>query len=67
MLITDPRIERPDDFYEALLAAHQGLTLEQSHDFNARLLLLLANQIGRIDVLQAALAAARANLEGSSR
>lgn len=67
MLITDPRLERPDDFYEALLAAHQGLTLEQSHDFNARLLLLLANQIGRIDVLQAALAAARANLEGSSR
>ena len=67
MLITDPRLERPDDFYEALLAAHQGLTPEQSHDLNARLVLLLANQVGRLDVLQAALAAARANLEGSSR
>jgi DUF1009 family protein len=67
MLITDPNLERPDDFYEALLAAHQGLTAAQSQDLNARLVLLLANQIGRLDVLQAALAAARANLEGSSR
>jgi len=64
MLITDPHLERPDDFYEALLAAHQGLTPDQSHDLNARLVLLLANQIGRLDVLKAAFAAARANLEG---
>lgn len=65
MLITEPHLERPDDFYEALLAAHQGLTTEQSHDLNARLVLLLANQIGRLDVLKAAFAAARANLEGT--
>lgn len=64
MLITDPHLERPDDVYEALLAAHQGLTPDQSHDLNARLVLLLANQIGRLDVLKAAFAAARANLEG---
>ena len=64
MLITEPNLERPDDFYEALLAAHQGLTPDQSHDLNARLVLLLANQIGRLDVLKAAFAAARANLEG---
>ena len=67
MLITEPNLERPDDFYEALLTAHQDLTPEQSHDLNARLLLLLANHVGRLDVLQAALAAARANLEGSTR
>lgn len=66
MLITEPHLERPDDFYEALLAAHQGLTPEQSHDLNARLVLLLANQIGRLDVLKAAFAAARANLEGKT-
>ena len=65
MLITDPHLERPDDFYEALLTAHQGLSTEQSHDLNARLVLLLANHIGRLDVLKAALTAARANLEGS--
>ncbi len=67
MLITEPNLERPDDFYEALLAAHQGLTPAQSHDLNARLVLLLANQIGRLDVLKAAFAAARANLEGKPR
>jgi hypothetical protein len=66
MLITEPHIERPDDFYEALLDAHQGLTTAQSHDLNARLVLLLANQIGRLDLLQAALVAARANLEGNT-
>ena len=66
MLITDPNLERPDDFYEALLHAHQGLSTAQSHDLNARLVLLLANQVGRLDVLKAALQAARANLEGPS-
>ncbi|MFW9622137.1 MAG: DUF2783 domain-containing protein, partial [Macromonas sp.] len=35
-----------DDFYEALIATHQGLSTEQSHALNARLVLLLANHIG---------------------
>jgi len=60
---TDPNLEQPDDFYEALLETHQGLTLEQSHALNARLVLLLANQIGRLDVLKAALVAARQGAE----
>lgn len=66
MLITEPRIEDPDVFYEALLLAHQGLSLERSHELNARLVLLLANQIGRLDVLEQALAAARANLDATA-
>jgi len=53
------KLERPDDFYEALLAAHHGLTAEQSHALNARLVLILANEVGRLDTLQQALAAAR--------
>ena len=61
-LNTEPNLEAPDDFYEALLDAHQGLSDEQSHDLNARLVLLLANQIGRMDVLKEALAAAREGL-----
>ncbi len=65
MLITEANIERPDDFYAALLAAHEGLSRDQSHDLNARLVLLLANQVGRLDVLEQALVAARANLEGN--
>ena len=63
MLITEPNLERPDDFYEALLAAHQGLTPAQSHDLNARLVLLLANQVGDIGVLKAVLAAARHSVD----
>jgi hypothetical protein len=58
-LNTAAQLESPDDFYEALLDAHQGLTLEQSQALNARLVLLLANEVGRLDVLRAALAAAR--------
>ena len=58
-LVTDPNLESPDDFYEALIAAHDGLDADASHAFNARLVLLLANHVGRLDVLREALAAAR--------
>jgi len=58
--VTDEvKLERPDDFYAALLDAHNGLSPERSHALNARLVLLLANQVGRHDLLTAALAAAR--------
>lgn len=49
----------PDDFYQALIDAHRGLTDEQSALLNAKLILLLANQIGDLEVLKAALAKAR--------
>ncbi|MBC7938487.1 MAG: DUF2783 domain-containing protein, partial [Chitinophagaceae bacterium] len=42
--------------------AHQGLSLEQSHALNARLVLILANEVGRQDTLHAALDAAREGL-----
>ena len=48
-----------DDFYEALMAAHEGLSPEQSARLNARLVLLLANQVGDADMLFAALAKAK--------
>ena len=50
-LITDAHLEAPDDFYEALIEAHQGLSTEESHAYNARLVLLLANHIGSLPVL----------------
>jgi hypothetical protein len=59
-LITTAHLESPDDFYEALIAAHDGLDTDASHALNARLVLLLANHIGTLDVLREALAAARA-------
>ena len=58
-LITSPNLSAPDDFYEALINAHQDLTLEQSQAFNARLVLLLANHIGSLSVLQEALQTAK--------
>ena len=57
-LITTPNLDAPDDFYEALIEAHQGLSSDESHAFNARLVLVLANHIGSTDVLRQAFEAA---------
>ena len=62
-LITDPNFSAPDDFYEALIDAHRGLEPAASHALNARLVLLLANHIGALEVLRQALQAARAGAE----
>ncbi|RZL60777.1 MAG: DUF2783 domain-containing protein [Variovorax sp.] len=59
-LITAAHLEAPDDFYESLIEAHQNLSTDESHAFNARLVLVLANHIGSLSVLRQALAAARA-------
>lgn len=58
-LVTKPNIAQPDDFYAALLAAHDGLSEAETHRLNARLVLILANHIGDMDVLAQALEAAR--------
>ena len=55
VLNRNPNIEKPDDFYEALIELHDGLTEEQSRDVNARLILILANHIGEKDILAEAL------------
>ena len=55
----EPNIARPDDFYDALIALHRGLTPEQSAKVNAKLVLLLTNHVGNMDVLKQALEAAR--------
>jgi hypothetical protein len=68
-LILDPNLHHPgqpvgdlhagDDFYEALLDAHQGLSEAHSHALNARLILTLANHIGDVAVLKQAIALAK--------
>jgi hypothetical protein len=55
----EPRLADPDGFYQALLDTHAGLSLAESHALNARLVLILANQVGDMARLHAALAAAR--------
>lgn len=60
------RLADADGFYAALLAAHEGLSDEQSALVNARLVLLLANQVGDDRVLHACLEAAAAPLRISA-
>lgn len=48
-----------DDFYAALMVAHEGLSFEDSARLNARLVLLLANEVGDLERLKAVLAAAK--------
>ena len=52
-------IANPDDFYEALIKAHEGLDDEKSRLVSARLIFLLSNQIGDEKILLAAIKAAR--------
>ena len=65
MLTLDPNISGPDDFYEALMNLHRDLSEEQSAAVNARLILLLANHIGDLDVLRQAIALAAEESPGS--
>ena len=51
-----------DNFYEMLIAAHEGLDDEASQRLNARLVLMLSNHIGDLRVLREALQAARQGL-----
>jgi hypothetical protein len=49
-----------DAFYEDLLDAHENLSAEQSAMLNARLILVLANQVGDAKVLKDCVEAAKA-------
>jgi hypothetical protein len=64
-MITEPHFPDPDGFYAAWVDAHEGLTDSQGADFNARLVLLLANQCGDQAVLLDCIAAARDSGEPS--
>ena len=54
-----PNFSNADEFYEALIDAHRELTLEQSHQMNAKLVLLLANHVGDLSVLKEAIKRAK--------
>ncbi len=54
-LNTEPNIARPDDFYELLIDIHRDKSDEESSAINARLILLLANHIGDMEVLEEAM------------
>lgn len=58
-LKTDPNLRDHDAFYADLLDAHRGLSEAESHAFNARLVMVLANHVGDLEALKEALALAR--------
>jgi hypothetical protein len=55
-------LQDADGFYEQLLDAHAGLSPDDSQLLNARLILLLANQVGDAAVLRDCVEAARDSL-----
>jgi len=58
-LSTSSNFAKPDDAFRAIVEAHRGLGEEQSADFDAALVLVLANHIGDIEVLREAITLAR--------
>jgi hypothetical protein len=56
------KLSDADGFYQALIDSHNDLSLEDSQRLNARLVLMMANEIGQLDVLKSILGAARENL-----
>ncbi|RYY92645.1 MAG: DUF2783 domain-containing protein [Comamonadaceae bacterium] len=63
--LSSPKLPDPDGFYAALVAAHEGLDDAASALLNARLVMLLANQVGDDAALQACIAAAARPLRTS--
>jgi len=59
MILDDKLGSQADAFYNALMDSHAGLTDAQSHALNARLVLILANEIGDLAKLEDLLATAR--------
>lgn len=67
-LSTTSNFARPDDAFRAVVEAHRGLSEEQSADFDAAVVLILANHIGDIDVLREAIAlATRRMIDGQQQ
>ncbi|KZL15399.1 hypothetical protein PsAD2_03655 [Pseudovibrio axinellae] len=65
-LNTKANIAKADDFYEELLALHQGRSEKESEALNAKLVLILANHIGDRAVLREAIELA-AKTQGGSK
>lgn len=58
-LMTASRFPNPDAAYVALVAVRRGLSDEAAAELDAKLVLILANHIGDLDVLNEAIALAK--------
>ncbi len=62
ILNIEPAYDNGDAFYAALIEAVDAVGDDAAPAFLARLTLILSNQIGRVEVLKEAIAAARADI-----
>jgi hypothetical protein len=58
-LDTRPRLADPDALFALLLEAHRGLDAAASRRLDARLVLILANHVGDMEVLRQAIELAK--------
>jgi hypothetical protein len=61
-LTTAPNITDPDGFYQELIDSQRDMTEEEAESMNAKLILILANQVGDRNVLREAIRAAGGRL-----
>jgi predicted LPLAT superfamily acyltransferase len=61
-VITRPNTNRADDLYEAIIRLHDNLSDDESAAANSRLILILINHIGDVEVVREAAALARAGV-----
>lgn len=59
------RFADPDEAYRLLIEAHRDLTDGDSEALNARLILVLANQLGDLEALKQAIEVARRPMRGA--
>jgi hypothetical protein len=60
-LVTQSQFANPDAAFVALVEARRGLSAEEAAALDAKLVLILANHIGDLDVLKEAIALAKAD------
>lgn len=58
-LMTQSRFKDPDQAFVTLVEARRGLSEREASELDAKLVLILANHIGDIEVLREAIAFAR--------
>jgi hypothetical protein len=61
-LLTESRFQNPDAAYVALVEARRGLSEAEAAALDAKLVLILANHIGDVDVLNQAIVLAKAGV-----
>jgi hypothetical protein len=58
-LMTQSRFKDPDQAFVTLVEARRGLSESEASELDAKLVLILANHIGDIDILREAIAFAK--------